>query len=178
MTSFTSQQYERSMTQRNFCSCFLFFTMECSGSVASYFNWNLSLRILDPCCQLCVPPTEFSLLCFEHCVIILSPNTRDGYVFSRVCLTTGTRSSYPKTSRHLDRCNVLKQPPVISWHRSIFNVTNLPYPWALRGEGLITSPLSLILEPSTHDHNLPFYLFPLNPLKYPLLYKYRNIKFE
>ena len=50
---------------------------------------------------------------------------------------------------------MLKQPPIISWHRSIFNVTNLPYPWALRGEGLITSPLSLTLEPSTHGHHLP-----------------------
>ena len=55
----------------------------------------------------------------------------------------------------ISRCNVLKQPAVISWHQSIFNVTNLPYPWALRGEGLITSPLSLTLEPSTHGHHLP-----------------------
>ena len=62
----------------------------------------------------------------------------------------------------LCRCNVLKQHLVISLHGSIFNVTNLPYPWTFRGEGLISSPLSLTLEPSTHDHHLPFYLFPLN----------------
>ena len=63
-----------------------------------------------------------------------------------------------------DQCNVLKQPPVISWHWSIFGVTNLPYPWALRGEGLITSPLSLTLEPSIHGHHLPSNFSPSIPL--------------
>ena len=36
-----------------------------------------------------------------------------------------------------------RHPPlIVSWYRSIFNITNLPYSWVLRGEGLITSPLS------------------------------------
>ena len=70
--------------------------------------------------------------------------------------------THTKKTRSANQCNVVKLPPIISWHRSIFNSTNLPYPWALRAEGLISSPLSLTLEPSTHDHHLPFYLFPLN----------------
>ena len=59
-------------------------------------------------------------------------------------------------------CNMLKPPPVISWHGSIFTSTKLPYPRALRAEALITSPLSLTLEPSIPAHHLPFYIFPLN----------------
>ena len=46
----------------------------------------------------------------------------------------------------MGRCNVLKQPPVKSLHRSIFTSTKLPYPRALGAEALITSPLSLTLE--------------------------------
>ena len=45
--------------------------------------------------------------------------------------------------------------------------------WALRAKGLIFTPLLLTLEPSTHDHHLPFYLFPLNPFKLK-----GNINFE
>ena len=45
---------------------------------------------------------------------------------------------------------------------SIFTSTKLPYPRALEAEPLITSPLSLTLEPSTLDHHLPFQNFPLN----------------
>ena len=67
---------------------------------------------------------------------------------------------YWSQSRSHSRCNVLKQPPVISWHRSNFNVTNLPYPWALRSDGLITFPLSLTLKPSTHGHHLPSIFSP------------------
>ena len=35
-------------------------------------------------------------------------------------------------------------------------------PCAQEAETLIISPLPLTLEPSAHDHHLPFYLFPLN----------------
>ena len=59
------------------------------------------------------------------------------------------------------RCNMVKHPPpIISWHWSIFNITNLPYPSALRAEGLITSPLSLTLEPSAPGHHLPSIFSP------------------
>ena len=37
-------------------------------------------------------------------------------------------------------------------------------PLRLKAEALISSPLPLTLEPSTHDHHLLFNLFSLNPL--------------
>ena len=69
-----------------------------------------------------------------------------------IFVTSVTWSNYPP-------------PTMISWLWSIFNSTNLPYLWAIRADGLVISPLLLTLEPSTHNHHLPFYIFPLNPLK-------------
>ena len=41
-----------------------------------------------------------------------------------------------------------------------FNIIKLPPPLNLRAEALLNSPLSLTLEPSTHDHHLLFCLSP------------------
>ena len=48
---------------------------------------------------------------------------------------------------------------------SSFNVPKVPPLFNLRTWTLMSSPLSLTLKSSTQDHHLPFYLFPLNPLK-------------
>ena len=63
------------------------------------------------------------------------------------------------------RCTVIKVPYLNKGGGRVLMLQNYP-PLNLTAEALISSPLSLTLEPSTHDHHLPFYLFPLNPLTY------------
>ena len=57
------------------------------------------------------------------------------------------------------RCTVKEVPYLKSEGGQVLMLQNYPHPLSLRAEALISSPLSL-----THDHYLPFYLFPLNPL--------------
>ena len=68
-----------------------------------------------------------------------------------VCCTVTVHSNHMRNSY----VTCLNSLLIISWHRSIFAGSKLPYLESV-------PPLSLTLKPSTHDNHFPFNTFSLN----------------
>ena len=94
---------------------------------------------------------------FYHCDI--TRNSAKLKSMEGVAPQTSVVSSLQLNSTPCRRCTVKKVPAP---NREGGRYSTNPIPLTLGAEALITSPLSLTLEPSTPDTHLPFYIFPLN----------------